>query len=76
MSLLGYVPARGDEPIFLEAIEKVISAAKRHGKWGGRMVNNGAMAKENASKYNLFAISGDTKALGNWYLDQIDTFNK
>lgn len=31
-SLLGYVPARGDEPEFVDAVEKVIKAAKKYGK--------------------------------------------
>ncbi|KAF3042876.1 hypothetical protein E8E12_002617 [Didymella heteroderae] len=33
LSLLGYVPARGDEPEFLRAIEDIVAAARRHGKW-------------------------------------------
>ena len=45
-SLLGYVPARGDEPEFVAAVDKIINAARKHGKWAGRMVNNGTAAKE------------------------------
>ncbi|KAL4908485.1 hypothetical protein BDW74DRAFT_175169 [Aspergillus multicolor] len=33
LSLLGYVPARGDEPEFVGAIERIVGAARRHGKW-------------------------------------------
>ncbi|KAI4717891.1 hypothetical protein E4T48_05894 [Aureobasidium sp. EXF-10727] len=32
LSVLGYVPARGDEPAFVQAIEKIVAAARRHGK--------------------------------------------
>lgn len=71
-SLLGYVPARGDEPEFLAAIDKVIAAGRRHGKWVGRMVNNGAAAKEARERYDTVAITGDTKAIQNWYIAEFD----
>jgi hypothetical protein len=44
-ALLGYVPARGDEPEYVAAVDKIVNAAKRNGKWVGRLVNNGALAK-------------------------------
>jgi 4-hydroxy-2-oxoheptanedioate aldolase len=71
-SLLGYVPARGDEPVFVEAIEKIVAAARRHGKWAGRMVNNGSVAKNERSKYDTVAITGDTKAIQNWYISEFE----
>jgi 4-hydroxy-2-oxoheptanedioate aldolase len=71
-SLLGYVPARGDEPEFVAAIDKVVTAARKHGKWAGRMVNNGAMAKEAKETYDTVAITGDTKAIQNWYISELD----
>ncbi|KAK3186200.1 hypothetical protein K4F52_004964 [Lecanicillium sp. MT-2017a] len=71
-SLFGYVPARGDEPEFVAAIDKIISAARKHGKWAGRMVNNGTAAKEARSKYDTVAITGDTKAIQNWYISEFD----
>lgn len=71
-SLLGYVPARGDEPEFLEAIDKIIAAARKHGKWAGRMVNNGTVAKECRERYDTVAITGDTKAIQNWYMAEFD----
>ena len=72
-SLLGYVPARGDEPEFVAAIDKIIAAARRHGKWAGRMVNNGAAAKEARKRYDTVAITGDTKAIQNWYIAEFET---
>lgn len=71
-SLLGYTPARGDEPEFVEAVEKIIAAGRKHGKWTGRMVNNGTAAKEARSKYDTVAITGDTKAVQNWYMAEFD----
>ncbi|GAB1198529.1 Pyruvate/Phosphoenolpyruvate kinase-like domain-containing protein [Aspergillus pseudonomiae] len=71
-SLLGYVPARGDEPEFVAAVDKIIAAARKHGKWAGRMVNNGTMAKEARERYDTVAITGDTKAIQNWYISEFE----
>jgi len=71
-SLLGYVPARGDEPEFVAAVDKIINAARKHGKWAGRMVNNGTAAKEARERYDTVAITGDTKAIQNWYMAEFD----
>jgi 4-hydroxy-2-oxoheptanedioate aldolase len=71
-SLLGYTPARGDEPEFVAAIDKIIAAARKHGKWAGRMVNNGTMAKEARERYDMVAITGDTKAIQNWYMAEFE----
>lgn len=35
LSVLGYVTATGTEPEFVEAIEKIVAAARKHGKWVG-----------------------------------------
>lgn len=72
-SLLGYTPARGDEPEFLEAIEKIVAAARKHGKWVGRLVNDGPLAVKAKGKFDSVAITGDTKAITNWYTVQIAT---
>lgn len=71
-SLLGYVPAKGDEPEFTGAIDKIVAAARRHGKWVGRMVNDGAMAKQARERYDSVAITGDTKAIQNWYIREFE----
>ncbi|KAH7139576.1 Pyruvate/Phosphoenolpyruvate kinase-like domain-containing protein [Dendryphion nanum] len=71
-SLLGYVPARGDEPEFVAAVDKIINAARKHGKWAGRMVNDGTAAKEARKRYDTVAITGDTKAIQNWYIAEFD----
>ncbi|KAK8180117.1 Pyruvate/Phosphoenolpyruvate kinase-like domain-containing protein [Phyllosticta capitalensis] len=71
-SLLGYTPARGDEPEFVSALDKIVAAGRKHGKWVGRMVNNGTVAKEAKAKFDMVAITGDTKAIQNWYMAEID----
>jgi 4-hydroxy-2-oxoheptanedioate aldolase len=71
-SLLGYVPARGDEPVFVDAVKKIVDAARRHGKWAGRMVNNGSVAKSERATYDTVAITGDTKAIQNWYISEFE----
>lgn len=71
-ALLGYTPARGDEPEFNEALDKIVAAARKHGKWAARMVNNGTVAKKSRAIYDTVAMTGDTKALQNWYMSEID----
>lgn len=71
-SLLGYTPARGDEPEFVAALDKIVAAGRKHGKWVGRMVNNGTVAKDVKGTFDTVAITGDTKAIQNWYIAEID----
>ncbi|KAL4913669.1 Pyruvate/Phosphoenolpyruvate kinase-like domain-containing protein [Aspergillus aurantiobrunneus] len=68
LSLLGYVPARGDEEVFVAAVERIVSTARRCGKWAGRMVNDGSVARRERERYDTVAITGDTKAIQNWYV--------
>lgn len=71
LSLLGYVPAKGDEPEFVDAIEKIVQAARRHGKWVSRLSNNGASGKEHLKVLDTVAISYDIRALQNWYTAEL-----
>lgn len=70
-SLLGYVPAKGDESEFVNAVDKIIAAGRKHGKWVGRMVNDGTLAKEARKRYDTVAMTGDTKAIQNWYIAEL-----
>lgn len=74
-SLLGYVPARGDEPVFVDAIARIVKAARDNGKWVARLVNYGAQAKEAKGTFDTVAITGDTKAIQNWYIGEIEAAN-
>lgn len=71
-SLLGYVPAKGDEFEFVSALDKIVKAGRKHGKWVGRMVNNGTVAKQVKKTFDMVAITGDTKAIQNWYTNELD----
>ena len=67
LSILGYVPAAGDEPEFVDAIERIVSAARKHGKWVARLSDSGATCKRHLEVFDFVALSYDVRALGNWY---------
>lgn len=70
-SLLGYVPARGDEPEFVSAIDKIVAAAKKYGKWVARLSNDGASCKEHLKVFDTVALSYDVRAIQNWYKTEL-----
>lgn len=70
-SLLGYVPAKGDEPEFLDAIDKIVAAARKHGKWVARLSNSGALCKEHLDVFDTVALSYDVRAIQNWYASEL-----
>lgn len=71
LSVLGYVPAKGTEPDFIDAIEEIVAAARRHGKWVGRLSNDGAMCKEHLRCFDTVALSYDVGAIQNWYVAEL-----
>ncbi|KAL3458590.1 Pyruvate/Phosphoenolpyruvate kinase-like domain-containing protein [Aspergillus heterothallicus] len=71
LSLLGYVPARGDEPEFVGAIETIVEAARRHGKWVSRLSNDGASCREHLKVFDTVAMSYDVRAIHNWYTAEL-----
>lgn len=71
LSILGYVPAKGDEPEFLGAIQKIVAAARKHGKWVGRLSNDGASSKEHLKVFDTVAMSYDIRAIQNWYTSEL-----
>ena len=70
-SVLGYTPAKGDEEAFRVAIDKVISAARRHEKKVGILVSTGSQAKDAGKKFDFVAIGGDVKAISYWFEAQL-----
>jgi 2-keto-3-deoxy-L-rhamnonate aldolase RhmA len=62
LSVLGYVPARGDEPEFIDAIERIVGAAKKHNKWVGRLSNDRASCKKHLEVFDTVALSYDIGA--------------
>ncbi|KFY95658.1 hypothetical protein V500_02693 [Pseudogymnoascus sp. VKM F-4518 (FW-2643)] len=71
LSILGYVPAKGDEREFIDAIEKIVVAARKHGKWVGRLSNNGSLCKEHLKVFDTVAMSYDIRAIQNWYTTEL-----
>ena len=71
LSVLGYVPAKGDEPGFVKAIEKIVTAARKHEKWVGRLSNGGASAKEHLKVFDTVAMSYGIRAIQNWYKSEL-----
>lgn len=70
-SLLGYVPAKGDEPEFLDAIDKIVAAARKHGKWVARLSNSGALCRDHLDVFDTVALSYDVRAIQNWYAAEL-----
>lgn len=73
LSLLGYVPTRGDESEFAAAIGKVVAAARKHGKWVARLSTNGATSKEYLKIFDTVCMSLDIRALQAWYGTELQT---
>ncbi|WWC85701.1 uncharacterized protein L201_000567 [Kwoniella dendrophila CBS 6074] len=63
LSLLGYVPAKWTETEFLDALEAVKQAGKKHGKYVGILAKNGQHAKELKNEWSIVGLGSDSKAL-------------
>lgn len=72
LSILGYLPAKGDEPEFVDAIEKIVAAARKHGKWVCRLSNNGTLCREHLKVFDTVAMSYDIRAMQNWYTAELE----
>lgn len=72
LSVLYYVPARGDEPEFLRCIEKIFRAAKKNGKWVSRLSNDGASCKDHLEVFDSVALSYDAVAMQKWYVHELE----
>lgn len=72
LSILGYVPAKGTEPKFVDAMDEIVAAARKHGKWIGRLSNDGAMAREQLTVFDTVALSYDIRAMHNWYVAELE----
>lgn len=51
------MPERGDEREFVDAIESIVAAARKHGKWVGRLSNDGMSAREHLKVFDALAMS-------------------
>lgn len=71
LSVLSYLPAKGDESEFANAIEKIVTAALKHGKWVGRVSESGALCKEHLKTFDTVATSYDVRAIKEWYTAEL-----
>jgi 4-hydroxy-2-oxoheptanedioate aldolase len=72
LSILGYVPAKGDEPEFINAIEEIVNAARKHGKWVGQLLNDGIAAEKHLDTFDTVALSYDVHAIMNLYSAELE----
>lgn len=75
LALLGYMPAKWTEPEYLHAIDKVVNAAKKHGKKAGIVVVDGDGAKKARERFDLVVLSADVRALQAWYRQELSIAN-
>jgi 4-hydroxy-2-oxoheptanedioate aldolase len=72
VALLGYTPANYEEPVFREAIDKVVATAKKHRKKVGILSVDGQAAREAKKSFDFIAMSGDVRALQAWYRSELE----
>ncbi|THY15756.1 hypothetical protein D6D00_09214 [Aureobasidium pullulans] len=58
---------RGDEPKFVDAVESIVAAARKHDKWVGRLSNDGMSARKHLEVFATVAMSYDIRAMQNCY---------
>lgn len=72
LALLGYAPANGTEHVFNDALDQILSAAKKNGKKAGYVVRDGVGAKQALAKgFDFVALSADGRALQGWYAAEL-----
>lgn len=67
LALLGYVPAKYSEKVFIDAIEAIRATATKHGKKVGILVADGTKARDAKKDFDLVAIGTDVRALQAWF---------
>ena len=72
LALLGYAPAKGTETTFQEAIDRIVSTAKKHCKKVGILARDGERAKEAKTRFDFVALGADARALQAWYRAELD----
>lgn len=71
LALLGYTPAKWNEPVFLEAIDKVVASTKKYGKKVGILSVDGEAAKKAKERFDLVVMSADIRSLQAWYTKEL-----
>ena len=67
LALLGNTPAKFTETVFLEAIDKVVESARKHGKKVGIVAVDGEAAKKSGERFDFVVMNADARALQAWY---------
>lgn len=71
LALLGYTPAKYTEKVFLDAIDTIVTTAKKHGKKVGTLVPDGKAAVEAKKRFDLVALGTDVRALQAWFRKEV-----
>lgn len=71
LAILGYAPPKGNEELYYSSVDKVVALAKKHGKYVGMVVVDGASAKEASDKFDLVVLTADVRALQAWYRKEV-----
>ncbi len=71
LDILGYTPAKFTETAFLEAIDKVVETAHKHGKKVGILVVDGEAAKKAKERFDMVLVSNDVRSLQAWYGNEL-----
>ncbi|KIW55007.1 hypothetical protein PV05_07325 [Exophiala xenobiotica] len=72
LDILGYTPAKFTETAFLEAIDKVVETAHKHGKKVGILVVDGEAAKKAKERFDMVLVSNDVRSLQAWYGNELE----
>ncbi|CAI6094998.1 unnamed protein product [Clonostachys chloroleuca] len=54
-----------DEPEFVEVIDKIVAAARKHGKWA-------LLTKQHLQTFDTVSLSYDVRAMQNWYKSELE----
>ncbi|KAK8845536.1 hypothetical protein IAR55_006251 [Kwoniella newhampshirensis] len=71
LALLGRHPARADDTIYFEAIEKIRTTGQKYGKKTGIVVVNGESARSALETFDFVILSNEVRALQAWYKTEL-----
>lgn len=68
---MGYAPANFNDTVLVEAIDKVVTSAKKYGKKVGILAVDGEAAKKAKERFDLVLMSADVRSLQAWYTKEL-----
>lgn len=72
LAMLGYTPAKYNEPEFLEGIDKIVAACRKYGKKVGILVATGEEARKAKERFDIVAIGTDVRAMQAFYKKELE----